>query len=76
MKKMKKYRGIIVFLIVVFAFGAIFDYYNDKLSEQLTQDLIKAEKRLAKAKAEAKAKDTIHLIPLVPAKKIDSLSKN
>ena len=75
---MKKNRGIIVFLIVVFAFGAIFDYYNDKLSEQLTQDLIKAEKRLAKAKAkaEAKAKDTIHLIPLVPAKKIDSLSKN
>ena len=51
MKKMKKYRGIIVFLIVVFTFGAIFDYYNDKLSEQLTQDLIKAEKRLAKAKA-------------------------
>ena len=69
---MKKYRGIIVFLIVVFTFGAIFNYYNDKLSEQLTQDLIKAEKRLAKAKAE----DTIHLIPLVPAKKIDSLSKN
>ena len=34
MKKMKKYRGIIVFLIVVFTFGAIFDYYNDKLSEQ------------------------------------------
>ena len=76
MKKMKKYRGIIVFLIVVFTFGAIFDCYNDKLSEQLTQDLIKAEKRLAKAKAEAKAKDTIHLTPLVPAKKIDSLSKN
>ena len=64
---MKKYRGIIVFLIVVFTFGAIFNYYNDKLSEQLTQDLINAEKRLAKAKANAK--DTIHLIPLVPAKK-------
>ena len=69
---MKKNRGIIVFLIVVFGFGAIFDYYSDKTGERLTQDLIKAEKRLAKAKAEAKAKakDTI---PLVPAKKIDSL---
>mgnify|MGYP006137884927 CR=1 FL=1 len=63
---MKKNRGIIVFLIVVFGFGAIFDYYSDKTGERLTQDLIKAEKRLAKAKA----KDTI---PLVPAKKIDSL---
>ena len=61
---MKKNRGIIVFLIVVFGFGAIFDYYSDKTGERLTQDLIKAEKRLAKAK------DTI---PLVPAKKIDSL---
>ena len=68
---MKKNRGIIVFLIVVFAFGAIFDYYSDKTGERLTQDLIKAEKRLAKAKAEAK--DTIPLIRLVPAKKIDSL---
>ena len=64
---MKKNRGIIVFLIVVFGFGAIFDYYSDKTGERLTQDLIKAEKRLAKAK------DTIPLIPLVPAKKIDSL---
>ena len=64
---MKKNRGIIVFLIVVFAFGAIFDYYSDKTGERLTQDLIKAEKRLAKAK------DTIPLIPLVPVKKIDSL---
>tara|TARA_B110000285_G_C14621879_1_gene379487 strand:+ start:142 stop:336 length:195 start_codon:yes stop_codon:yes gene_type:complete len=63
----KKNRGIIVFLIVVFAFGAIFDYYSDKTGERLTQDLIKAEKRLAKAK------DTIPLIPLVPVKKIDSL---
>ena len=64
---MKKNRGIIVFLIVVFTFGAIFDYYSDKTGERLTQDLIKAEKRLAKAK------DTIPLIPLVPVKKIDSL---
>jgi hypothetical protein len=64
---MKKNRGIIVFLIVVFGFGAIFDYYSDKTGERLTQDLIKAEKRLAKAK------DTIPLIPLVPVKKIDSL---
>tara|TARA_B100001142_G_scaffold55450_1_gene53953 strand:- start:2 stop:196 length:195 start_codon:yes stop_codon:yes gene_type:complete len=64
---MKKNRGIIVFLIVVFGFGAIFDYYSDKTGERLTQDLIEAEKRLAKAK------DTIPLIPLVPAKKIDSL---
>ena len=66
---MKKNRGIIVFLIVVFGFGAIFDYYSDKTGERLTQDLIKAEKRLAKAKA----KDTIPLITLVPVKKIDSL---
>jgi len=64
---MKKNRGIIVFLIVVFGFGAIFDYYSEKKGERLTQDLIEAEKRLAKAK------DTIPLIPLVPAKKIDSL---
>ena len=68
---LKKYRGIIIFLIVVFGFGAIFNYYSDKTGEQLTQDRIKAEKRLAKAKAETK--DTIPLIPLVPDKKIDSL---
>ena len=70
---MKKNRGIIIFLIVVFGFGAIFDYYSDKTGERLTQDRIKAEKRLSKARAEAKAKDTIPLIRLVPAKKIDSL---
>ena len=40
---MKKNRGIIVFLIVVFGFGAIFDYYSDKTGERLTQDLIKAD---------------------------------
>ena len=66
---LKKYRGIIIFLIVVFGFGVIFNYYSDKTGEQLTQDRIKAEKRLAKAKAN----DTIPLIPLVPPKKIDSL---
>ena len=70
---MKKHRGIIIFLIVVFGFGAIFDYYSDKTGERLTQDRIKAEKRLSKARTEAKAKDTIPLIRLVPAKKIDSL---
>ena len=70
---LKKHRGIIIFLIVVFGFGAIFDYYSDKTGERLTQDRIKAEKRLSKARAEAKAKDTIPLIRLVPAKKIDSL---
>ena len=70
---LKKHRGIIIFLIVVFGFGAIFDYYSDKTAERLTQDRIKAEKRLSKARAEAKAKDTIPLIRLVPAKKIDSL---
>ena len=70
---LKKHRGIIIFLIVVFGFGAIFDYYSDKTGERLAQDRIKAEKRLSKARAEAKAKDTIPLIRLVPAKKIDSL---
>ena len=70
---LKKHRGLIIVLVVVIGLGAIFVNYDDKISEQLTQDRIKAEKRLSKARDEAKAKDTIPLIRLVPAKKIDGL---
>ena len=41
-----------------------------KTRETLKQDRVKAEKRLEKSK------DTIPQILLVPAKKIDNLSKN
>ena len=64
---MKKFRTVIIVIIILFAFNEILDYQNEKTREILKQERIKAEKRLEKSK------DTIPLVPLVPAKKIDSL---
>jgi len=64
---MKKFRTVIIVIIILFAFNQILDYQNEKTREILKQERIKAEKRLEKSK------DTIPLVPLVPAKKIDSL---
>tara|TARA_Y100000739_G_scaffold74292_1_gene62619 strand:- start:178 stop:372 length:195 start_codon:yes stop_codon:yes gene_type:complete len=64
---MKKFRTVIIVIIILFAFNQILDYQNEKTREILKQERIKAEKRLEKSK------DTIPLIPLVPAKKNDSL---
>ena len=67
---MKKFRFIIIVIIILIAFNEILDYQNEKTRETLKQDRVKAEKRLEKSK------DTIPQILLVPAKKIDSLWKN
>ncbi len=64
---MKKFRFIIIVIIILIAFNEILDYQNEKTHETLKQDRVKAEKRLEKSK------DTIPQILLVPAKKIDSL---
>ena len=67
---MKKFRFIIIVIIILIAFNEILDYQNEKTRETLKQDRVKAEKRLEKSK------DTIPQILLVPTKKIDSLWKN
>ena len=61
---MKKFRFIIIVIIILIAFNEILDYQNEKTRETLKQDRVKAEKRLEKSK------DTIPQILLVPAKKL------
>ena len=47
---MKKFRFIIIVLIILFAFNKIVDYQNEKTRETLKQERIKDEKRLEKSK--------------------------
>ena len=47
---MKKFRFIIIVIIILIAFNEILDYQNEKTRETLKQDRVKAEKRLEKSK--------------------------
>ena len=62
---MKKFRFIIIVIIILFALVKILENHNAKVSEELRETVIKLRIE--------KAKDTVALIPLVPEKKINSL---
>jgi len=69
MKKQPIWKIILVIIIAVLLIKFVKDY-SDKEIEENAQ---RAVDRMMEMKKQAVEKDTISLIPLVPAKKIDSL---
>ena len=69
------FKIIVHILVIIIAVLLIkfLSNYTDKVIEENAQ---RAVDRMMEMKKQAAEKDTISLIPLVPAKKIDSLSKN
>ena len=68
-KKQPIWKIILVIIIAVLLFKFSINY-GDKVAEETAQRTVK---RMMEMKKQAAEKDTIPLIPLVPAKKIDSL---
>ena len=68
-KKQPIWKIILVIIIAVLLFKFA-NNYGDKVAEETAQRTVK---RMMEMKKQAAEKDTIPLIPLVPAKKIDSL---
>ena len=68
-KKQPIWKIILVIIIAVLLFKFA-NNYGDKVAEETAQRTVK---RMMEMKKQAAQKDTISLIPLVPAKKIDSL---
>ena len=68
-KKQPIWKIILVIIIAVLVFKFAINY-TDKVAEETAQRTVK---RMMEMKKQAAEKDTISLIPLVPAKKIDSL---
>ena len=71
MKKQPIWKIILVIIIAVLLIKFSINY-TDKVTEEAAQ---RAVDRIMEIKKQAAQKDTISLIPLVPAKKIDSLWK-
>ena len=69
MKKQPIWKIILVIIIAVLLIKFVKNY-GDKVAEETAQRTVK---RMMEMKKQAAEKDTIPLIPLVPAKKIDSL---
>ena len=69
MKKQPIWKIILVIIIAVLLIKFLINY-TDKVTEETAQRTVE---RIMEIKKQAAEKDTIHLIPLVPAKKIDSL---
>ena len=69
MKKQPIWKIILVIIIAVLVIKFSINY-GDKVAEETAQRTVK---RMMEMKKQAVEKDTIPLIPLVPAKKIDSL---
>ena len=69
MKKQPIWKIILVIIIAVLVIKFSINY-GDKVAEETAQRTVE---RIMKIKKQAAEKDTIPLIPLVPAKKIDSL---
>ena len=69
MKKQPIWKIILVIIIAVLLIKFSINY-ADKVTEETAQRTVK---RIMEIKKQAAEKDTIPLIPLVPAKKIDSL---
>ena len=69
MKKQPIWKIILVIIIAVLLIKFLKNY-TDKVTEETAQRTVE---RIMKIKKQAAEKDTIHLIHLVPAKKIDSL---
>ena len=69
MKKQPIWKIILVIIIAVFFFYIANNYTNQYIEENAQR----AVDRMMEIKKQATEKDTIPLIPLVPAKKIDSL---
>ena len=68
-KKQPIWKIILVIIIAVLVFKFA-NNYTDKVTEEAAQ---RAVDTMMEMKKQAAEKDTISLIPLVPAKKIDSL---
>ena len=68
-KKQPIWKIILVIIIAVLVIKFSINY-GDKVAEETAQRTVK---RMMEMKKQAAEKDTISLIPLVPAKKIDSL---
>ena len=69
MKKQPIWKIILVIIIAVLLIKFVKNY-GDKVAEETAQRTVK---RMMEMKKQAAEKDTISLIPLVTAKKIDSL---
>ena len=69
MKKQPIWKIILVIIIAVLLIKFLKNY-TDKVTEETAQRTVE---RIMEIKKQAAEKDTIPLIPLVPAKKIDSL---
>ena len=69
MKKQPIWKIILVIIIAVLLIKFLKNY-TDKVTEETAQRTVD---RIMEIKKQAAQKDTIPLIPLVPAKKIDSL---
>ena len=69
MKKQPIWKIILVIIIAVLLIKFVKNY-GDKVAEETAQRTVK---RMMEMKKQAAEKDTISLIPLVPAKKINNL---
>ncbi|MBT6170800.1 MAG: hypothetical protein HOH98_08665 [Flavobacteriaceae bacterium] len=69
MKKQPLWKIILVIIIAVLSIKFLINY-GDKVTQEAADRTVD---RIIEIKKQAAEKDTIPLIPLVPAKKIDSL---
>ena len=69
MKKQPIWKIILVIIIAVL----VIKFANNYTDKEIEENAQRAVDRMMEMKKQAAQKDTISLIPLVPAKKIDSL---